>query len=110
MRDLLVSVCLFCGGKHVKSYRDKAVSVRPSKGEHRKSLLVFMSHMIIDSCQKFHGFTAVPCNDRIIQDQDFNPLRTCQGTESSRYFSSEEQNELFPVKRNFIQETIVSIL
>ena len=38
------------------------------------------------------------------------PLRTCQGTESSRYFSSEEQKELFPVKRNVIQETIVSIL
>ena len=69
-----------------------------------------MGHMVIDPCQEFHGFTPVPGNDRIIQDQDFNPLWPGQGTENSRYLSGKEQKELLPVERNVVQETIVGIL
>ena len=54
-----------------------------------------MGHMSINPCQKFHGFAPVPENDRIIQNQNFDPLWLDQGTESNRYFSGKEQNELF---------------
>lgn len=69
-----------------------------------------MSDMVIDPCQKFHSFAPVPGDDRIIQDQDFNPLRPGQRTENSRYFSGKEQKELLSVERNIVQETIVGIL
>ena len=59
------------------------------------TLLVFMGHMCINPCLKFHGFAPVSENDRIIQNQNFNPLWLDQGTESNRYFSCKEQNDFF---------------
>ena len=68
-----------------------------------------MGYMIIDPGQKFHCFAPVPGNDGIIQNQNFDPLWPGQGTESSRDFGSKQQNELLPVERDFIQETIIGI-
>lgn len=110
IRNILVSVRLFGRGKHIKPYRDKAVSIRPAEGKHSKAFLAFMSYMVIDPCKKFHNFSAVPGNNRIIQDQNFDPLWPGQSTESGSYLSSEKQKKLLPVERGFIQETIVSIL
>lgn len=88
IRDFLIPVRLFGRGKHVKSYRDKAIAIRAAEGEHSPPFLVIMSYVVIDPCQKFHSLAPILGNDRIIQNQHFDQLWPGQGTENSGYFSS----------------------
>lgn len=75
IRYFLVAVAFLCGRKLAEINRHKAIAIRPSQRKHGKSLLVFMFHMAVYLCEKFHSFVTVTFDHRILRNQYF----TCSG-------------------------------
>lgn len=66
--------------------------------------------MVIYPRKKLHGFAAVPLDDGIIQDKHFDTFRPGKPAECIGHFCGKEQQKLRPVKRSFIQKTVISVL
>lgn len=68
-----------------------------------------MLYMVVYPRKKLHGFTAVPLDDRIIQDKYLDTFRSGKPAECTGHFCGKEQQKLRPVKRSVIQKTVVSV-
>ena len=66
--------------------------------------------MVIHLCEKFHGFTAVAPQHRIVEDKHSDPALASKFPQSSRYPNGQEQEELLPIEGRVAEETVIGTL
>ena len=59
---------------------------------------------------RFHGFTAVAPQHRIVEDKHSDPALAGKLPQGSRYPNGQEQEELLPIKGRVAEKTVIGIL